>query len=119
MNGLLEDAQETTVVDFCDREMWRDGERYSISDALDLYVTDKEFSTPENFESEEDFEICCNPFHRLEDFADEEDLIFELGDIDSSDFDDDDYFDIHDDEEKSDDDMQDAFEDAVSSMDVD
>lgn len=117
--GLLEDSIDTVTTDYCDREMWSDGERFTITSALMLYVTDKEYSSPKHFDSEEDFEICCNPFSRLEDFEDEEDLIFELGPVDPSDIDDEEDTDTEEDE--TDDEMPDLThtENESSSMEMD
>ena len=88
LGGVLEDGSNTYCMDLCERDMWgEDGMQFTMSMALDSHITDKDDNFAEmGFDNEDDFDTCCNPILRYDDdFADEDDLTYEFGPIDSDD----------------------------------
>ncbi|KAK5083931.1 hypothetical protein LTR05_006438 [Lithohypha guttulata] len=89
-NGQLEDPEMMFSLDLCERDMWRDGDKHTLSSAIDLYVTDSNYPVDEDdFDMEDpdvDFDIVWNPIYRIdEDFDSEEDLTLDLGPISDDD----------------------------------
>lgn len=84
--GMLEDSAQIYSTDLFERDMWAiEGEKWTLSMALDVHITDKlDDYAAAGFDNEANFDLCCNPINRYNDeFADEEDLVFEFGPIDS------------------------------------
>ncbi|KAK5949872.1 hypothetical protein OHC33_009057 [Knufia fluminis] len=83
--GVLEDPTGIYCTDLCDRDMWVDGDRFTLEMALDMHITDKTNNySNTGCRDEAEFDLCWNPIHRYDDndFRDDEDLEFEFGPVD-------------------------------------